>query len=219
MFKQRNLCRLAFDIIITCTHCYWNLYLWWLPWVGDFSQGLYKSLKCLKVLEIHHYRYFFKALKSLKNSTFFSWGAYDHYNVHTWLLISIPMVAGSGGGMGCELWFDPDPRVEHFIPDTGTYITASFIADSLMEMSCCVSVFLKWTRFITRVAHRTLSMWSMCGFYTPVIWRTYYGMALSVCPYVRTSVRPSVRSVVHNPCGQDIARTIWPRMLKLSMCT
>ena len=39
------------------------------------------------------------------------------------------------------------------------------------------------------------------------------------CPYVRTSVRPSVRSVVHNPCGQDIARTIWPRMLKLSMYT
>ena len=28
---------------------------------------------------------------------------------------------------------------------------------------------------------------------------------------------PSVRSVVHNPCGQDIARTIWPRMLKLSV--
>ena len=31
--------------------------------------------------------------------------------------------------------------------------------------------------------------------------------------------RPSVRSVVHNPCGQDIARTIWPRMLKLSVYT
>ena len=28
-----------------------------------------------------------------------------------------------------------------------------------------------------------------------------------------------VRSVVHNPCGQDIARTIWPRMLKLSVYT
>ena len=39
----------------------------------------------------------------------------------------------------------------------------------------------------------------------------------SVRPYVRTSVRPSVRSVVHNHCGQDIARTIWPRMLKLSV--
>ena len=36
---------------------------------------------------------------------------------------------------------------------------------------------------------------------------------------VRPSVRPSVRSVVHNPCGQDIARTILPRMLKLSMYT
>ena len=36
---------------------------------------------------------------------------------------------------------------------------------------------------------------------------------------VRLSVRPFVRSVVHNPCGQDIARTIWPRMLKLSVCT
>ena len=49
-------------------------------------------------------------------------------------------------------------------------------------------------------------------FYTPVIWRPYYGMALSVRP-------SSVRSVVHNPCGQDIARTIWPRMLKLSVYT
>ena len=35
------------------------------------------------------------------------------------------------------------------------------------------------------------------------------------CP----SERPSVCSVVHNPCGQDIARTIWPRMLKLSVYT
>ena len=33
------------------------------------------------------------------------------------------------------------------------------------------------------------------------------------------SVRPYVRSVVHIPCGQDIARTIWPRMLKLSVYT
>ena len=33
------------------------------------------------------------------------------------------------------------------------------------------------------------------------------------------SVRQSVRSVVHNPCGQDIARTIWPWMLKLSVYT
>ena len=32
------------------------------------KQGSYRSLKCLKVLEIHHW--FFKALKSLKNSTF-----------------------------------------------------------------------------------------------------------------------------------------------------
>ena len=40
-----------------------------------------------------------------------------------------------------------------------------------------------------------------------------------LCPSVRPYVRPSVRSVVHNPCGQDIARTIWPRMLKLSMYT
>ena len=30
---------------------------------------------------------------------------------------------------------------------------------------------------------------------------------------------PSVRCVIHNPCGQDIARTIWPRMLKLSVYT
>ena len=40
-------------------------------------------------------------------------------------------------------------------------------------------------------------------------------MALSVRP----SVCPYVCSVVHNPCGQDIARTIWPRMLKLSVYT
>ena len=33
------------------------------------------------------------------------------------------------------------------------------------------------------------------------------------------SVRPYVRSVVHNPCVQDIASTIWPRMLKLSVYT
>ena len=48
---------------------------------------------------------------------------------------------------------------------------------------------------------------------TDVLW---YG---SVRPSVCLSVRPSVRSVVHNPCGQDIARTIWPRMLKLSVYT
>ena len=30
---------------------------------------------------------------------------------------------------------------------------------------------------------------------------------------------PSVLSVVHNSCGQDIARAIWPRMLKLSVYT
>ena len=28
-----------------------------------------------------------------------------------------------------------------------------------------------------------------------------------------------VRSVVHNSCGQDIAKTMWPRLLKLSMYT
>ena len=37
---------------------------------------------------------------------------------------------------------------------------------------------------------------------TDVLW--YGAVRLSVRP----SVRPSVRSVVHNPCGQDIARTI-----------
>ena len=36
---------------------------------------------------------------------------------------------------------------------------------------------------------------------------------------VRPSVCTSVCSGVHNPCGQDIARTIWPRMLKLSVYT
>ena len=40
-------------------------------------------------------------------------------------------------------------------------------------------------------------------------------MALSVCP----TVRPSVRSVVNDSCGQDIARTMWLRVLKLSMYT
>ena len=33
------------------------------------------------------------------------------------------------------------------------------------------------------------------------------------------AVHTSVRSVVHNPCGQDIARTIWLGMLKLSVYT
>ena len=33
------------------------------------------------------------------------------------------------------------------------------------------------------------------------------------------AVRTSVRSFFHNPCGQDVARTIWPRMLKLSVYT
>ena len=36
--------------------------------IACFLQGSYRSLECLKVLEIHHW--FFKALKSLKNSTF-----------------------------------------------------------------------------------------------------------------------------------------------------
>ena len=56
-------------------------------------------------------------------------------------------------------------------------------------------------------------------YYTPI--RPSFDGRIMVwrCPSVRTSVRPSVRSLVHNPCGQDIARTIWPRMLKLSMYT
>ena len=37
------------------------------------------------------------------------------------------------------------------------------------------------------------------------------------CPSVRPSVRPHVAS--SNPCGQDIARTMWPRMLNLSVYT
>ena len=32
-------------------------------------------------------------------------------------------------------------------------------------------------------------------------------------------VRLSVRSASHNSCGQDKPRTMWPRMLKLSMYT
>ena len=54
---------------------------------------------------------------------------------------------------------------------------------------------------------------------TDVLWYGAVRLSVrtSVRPYVRPSVRTSVRSVVHNPCGQDIARTIWPRMLKLSM--
>ena len=35
------------------------------------------------------------------------------------------------------------------------------------------------------------------------------------CP----SVHPSVRSVVHNPCEQDIARTMWPREVNTSVFT
>ena len=37
--------------------------------------------------------------------------------------------------------------------------------------------------------------------------------------YMVLSIRTSVRSVVHNNCGQGIARTIWPWMLKLSVYT
>ena len=40
-------------------------------------------------------------------------------------------------------------------------------------------------------------------------------MALSV----RQSVRPSVCRVVHNTCGQDITRIMWPRLLELSLYT
>ena len=46
-----------------------------------------------------------------------------------------------------------------------------------------------------------------------VLW---YGI---VCLSISTSVRPSVRSVVYNHCGQDVAQTMWPRMLKLSVYT
>ena len=48
---------------------------------------------------------------------------------------------------------------------------------------------------------------------TDVLW--YGAVRLSVRLYIRTYVY----SVVHNPCGQVIARTIWPRMLKLSVYT
>ena len=44
-------------------------------------------------------------------------------------------------------------------------------------------------------------------------------MALSVYPSGRPSVHPSVCSVVHNSCGQDISRTTWLRVLKLSVYT
>ena len=44
-----------------------------------------------------------------------------------------------------------------------------------------------------------------------------------LCPSVRPSVRRSLglyKEFWHlDPCGQDIARTIWPRMLKLSVYT
>ena len=36
---------------------------------------------------------------------------------------------------------------------------------------------------------------------------------------VRTSFHPSICSVVHNSCGQDLTRTMWPMLLKLSMYT
>ena len=53
------------------------------------------------------------------------------------------------------------------------------------------------------------------SFYMPVILRDsllWYG---AVC----SSIGPYVRSIVYNPCGQDKERTIWPRMLKLSVYT
>ena len=34
---------------------------------------------------------------------------------------------------------------------------------------------------------------------------------------IRLSVRISVCSIIHNPCGHDILRIMWPRLLKLSM--
>ena len=42
-------------------------------------------------------------------------------------------------------------------------------------------------------------------------------MALSVGPSVHLYV--ILCRIVHNTCGQDIARTMWPRMLKLSVYT
>ena len=42
-------------------------------------------------------------------------------------------------------------------------------------------------------------------------------MALSICPYVRQALATFVRSVVYNSCWQAIVKTMWPRMLKLSV--
>ena len=56
-------------------------------------------------------------------------------------------------------------------------------------------------------AQRTQTNFLYARHLTDVLW---YGS-------VRLYDRPYVRSVVHNTCGQDIARTIWPRMLKLSV--
>ena len=38
------------------------------------------------------------------------------------------------------------------------------------------------------------------------------------CPFIHMSGGPpSVRSVVHNSCGQDIPSTMWSRILKISI--
>ena len=67
-----------------------------------------------------------------------------------------------------------------------------FIQNLLMNTVKHLSHTVKW---VFCVLLWTKSLRKMLIFYTPVIWRTYYGMALSVCPSVHTSVRPSVASV------------------------
>ena len=47
----------------------------------------------------------------------------------------------------------------------------------------------------------------------------YPSVSPFICQAVRLSVGPSVRSVAHNPFGQDIPRTMWPKLCKLTIYT
>ena len=47
----------------------------------------------------------------------------------------------------------------------------------------------------------------------------YPSVSPFICQAVRLSVGPSLLSVVHSPCGQDIPRTMWPKLCKLTIYT
>ena len=57
-----------------------------------------------------------------------------------------------------------------------------------------------------------------------IVWKRAYSIVFirslltDISSYgICLSVRISVCSIIHNPCGHDILRIMWPRLLKLSM--